>query len=277
MNHTAAHLAELEWRDYSPDTIAQRRRALARLARVLPGPIIEATTDEIRTHLSRRQRDGRPLGPATKVAELAHLAAFYKWLVVEDHRVDDPTVKIVRPKLPRWIPHPIGEKELARAITQATERVRPWIMLAAYAGLRACEISPLRGEDVHLSASEPWLNVRRGKGGDARRVPVHPELAAEMRRHPSSGWVSPRRDLEPGPTPAHLVSQIANRHLHRLGIFETLHSCRHRFGTQVYRASGRDIRLTQELLGHRSVLSTQIYTKVEQGEAATVVAALPVP
>jgi len=72
-----------------------------------------------------------------------------------------------------------------------------------------------------------------------------------------------------------MVSRLCNDHLHSIGIPHTLHSLRHRYGTQVYRASGRDLRLTQELMRHKTPVSTALYTWVDPAEGAAVVAKLP--
>ena len=69
---------------------------------------------------------------------------------------------------------------------------------------------------------------------------------------------------------------MAGDHLRSRGIRASLHQGRHRFGTEALAACG-DLRQVQELLGHASVASTQIYTAVRPAGAARVVAALPVP
>lgn len=268
-----AHLAELSWRAYRPGTIMQRRRTVTRLANAIGSTADTATTEQIRSHLDRAQRDGRPLSASTRVAELAHLSGFFGWLVLEGMRVDDPTARVHRPRTPRWVPRPIGEDDLGRAVAAASDRVRPILLLAAFAGLRACEIGPLKGEHVNLAAAELW--IEEGKGGHAGTVAVAPVLAAELARMPRRGWLFPRMDGGAGPIPAHIVSKLANHHLHSLGIADTLHALRHRFGTQVLRAAGRDIRLTQEMMRHRSIVSTAVYTQVDMSEAAGVVASLP--
>jgi integrase/recombinase XerC len=121
------------------------------------------------------------------------------------------------------------------------------------------------------------LVVRRGKGGNPGTVPIGPVLEDELRRLPTRGWLFPKMDGTVGPLRAWSVSHLANDHLHRIGSSHTLHSCRHRFGTMVYRLSGGDLRLTQEMMRHASPVSTAIYTEVDQGHAAGVVAALPAP
>ena len=73
------------------------------------------------------------------------------------------------------------------------------------------------------------------------------------------------RGIGCGPVTPHLVSKLCNEYLHDIGIDDTLHSLRHWFATSVYVSSGRDLRATQELLGHESPASTQIYTYVDPG------------
>lgn len=102
-----------------------------------------------------------------------------------------------------------------------------------------------------------------------------PVLRDELARLPQRGWLFPKQDGSLGPVKGHTVSHLANDHLHRIGSAHTIHSCRHRFGTLIYRLSGGDLRVTQELMRHRSPVSTSIYTQVDQSHAAGVVAALP--
>jgi len=71
------------------------------------------------------------------------------------------------------------------------------------------------------------------------------------------------------------VSKAVNKYLHEVGISHTLHTLRYWFGSNTYRASGRDLRLTQELMRHRSPISTSIYTYVSPGEMVNVVNRLP--
>lgn len=270
------HLAHLRRRNLSPGTIEQRRLALARFERFIGRSIIDAETEEVQAFLDRPVRDGSARKPETVAAELAHLRGLFRWLVLEEHRKDDPTMRVPRPKLPRRLPRPIPENDLARVVEQAPDRVRPMLMLAAYAGLRAVEIAGLRGEDLWWSSDPPLIFIRRQKGGDEAAVPMAPVLAPVLRELPKRGWCFPLMDGRLGVVTPHRVSQICNDHLHACGVWNhTLHSLRHRFGTQVYRLSGRDLRQTQELMRHRSPVSTAIYTQVDQGEAVAIVSALP--
>lgn len=263
-----AFLADCRLRNLRAATVDQKRRCLRRLEKAYGDPI-GLTTDHLRAHL------GRPMMAESRATELAHLRGFYKFCVLNGYRVDDPTLPIQRPKVHRRLPRPIHEADLEVAIDTAPLRVRPMLLLAAFAGLRAKEISGLRGEDVQWQYDPPVLVIEEGKGGDEQTVPLAPILVDLLAGMPRSGWLFPRRDGKPGPTPPWLVSRCCNDHLHSLGIGDTLHALRHRYGTQVYRASGRDLRLTQELMRHRTPVSTALYTWVDGTEKAAVVGRLP--
>lgn len=267
MTVLADHLAYLHARNYAESTITQRRYVLGRLTRTGVDPVHATTADLLRFLMRLKHAPSR-------ASETAHLRSFYRWAVLENYRDDDPTIRVPKPRLPGWLPHPIGEPDLIRAVNLAPDRVRPWLFLAAFAGLRACEIAPLRGEDLWWHSDPPIIVVRRGKGGEPDSVPIAPALACELDGLAQRGWLFPRGDGQGGPLPAHRVSQIANGYLHRIGIAHTLHSLRHRFGTQCLRLSG-NLRHTQSLMRHKSIVSTTIYTLVEKSETAAVVAALP--
>lgn len=255
-----------------------RRYALLRLARFIDRDPVTATAAEIGAFRDRLTRAGRPLQPSSQGAELAHLRAFFKWALLEEPPLVavDPMLRVPLPKLPRWLPHPIPEHELALAIETARDRIRPFYFLAAYAGLRACEIAPLRGEDIWWHQDPELIVIRRGKGGDPGTMPIGPVLRQVLLELPRRGWLFPKVDGT-GPLKPWSVSQLANEHLHSTGSSHTLHSCRHRFGTLVYRLSGGDLRLTQEMMRHRSPVSTAVYTQVDQSHAAGVVGSLPAP
>lgn len=258
-------------RNLRPGTITQKRLALRRLYRaVYPTELLEVTHDQLVAHLDRLDQ------PESRATETSHIRTFYRWTVLEQHLDVDPAARLIRPRVPRRLPRPMPTNDLAVAVDTAPERVRPWLMLAAYAGLRACEISGLRACDLMWDNDPPLLVVDQGKGGHARAVPIAPPLAAELAGLPRTGWLFPRRDSLPGPTPPHLVSRLANQHLHGLGITHTLHTLRHWFATETLRINGGDLRQTQELLGHQSPVSTAIYTWVDPRAAAATVAALPV-
>lgn len=271
------HLEYLRWCNLQQRTIDERRTTLGRLVRHAGVDLLAITQEQVSAFRDRPSRSGQPLAQSTTRTELAHLRAFYKWALLEELVERDPMLRVPLPRIPRWLPHPIPEHELAAAIDTARDRIRPFFFLAAYAGLRAIEISKLRADDLWWHQDPPLLVVREGKGGDPGTVPISPILAAELEQLPRFGFLFPKLNGTLGPIRAAAVSHMANDHLHATGSFHTLHSCRHRFGTMVYRLSGGDLRLTQEMMRHKSPVSTAIYTQVDQGAAAGVVSALPAP
>lgn len=263
-----AHLRDTRRRNLRPSTVYQRQRVLARLrAHRHPRSILTCTTENLATWLDRPS-----LSPQARATETSHLKCFYRWALEEGLIRHDPAARLRRPHLPRRLPRPMPDEHMHRALFLAPDRIRPWLALAAYAGLRACEIGPLRGEDI--DRERHLIRVEVGKGGGTSSVPIAPALRETVALLPLSGWCFPRGDNTLGPTPAHRVSQVANLYLHSLGIAHTLHTLRHYFGTHVYEASGGDLRVTQELMRHQSPVSTAGYTFIADTRKSDVLAML---
>lgn len=209
-----------------------------------------------------------------RATELSHLRQFYKWAQRHGRRLDEPTALIPRPKLPRRLPRPIHEDDLSMALELAPDRERSWLLLAGWAGLRCCEIAGLRAE--HFGGGV--LLIEESKGGDVETVPLSTWLRAQLAtcNLPRSGWLYLTRDGTNRRMPAHLLSQHGNAYLRSVGVDATMHQLRHRFGTVAHEVTG-DLRKTQELLRHRTPVSTQLYTHVNPKHLAAVVEELPVP
>ena len=259
----AAMELHLRWcaaRGLRPRTIDARHDAILRVQRTT-GPLVTASPHDLGLWWLAFD-----VTAGARATELAHVRQFCLWLVREGYRADDPTSRLVSPKVRAGQPRPISEPALAHALDHASDRVRPFLLLAAYCGLRAGEIARLRGESRH---GENLLID--GKGGKERVVPIHPKVDLAIRWRP--GWLFrydrwPSRPLEP-----YYVSQLANAELHAMGISETLHQLRHRFATRVYQQS-LDLRLTQELMGHANPMTTARYAAWERGSALRIIAAI---
>jgi len=206
-----------------------------------------------------------------------HVRGYYAWLVKTGYRADNPAAGLPVPRGHRGLPRPIREDDLWRALDAASRRVRPWLALAAGAGLRAREIAYLRRENVDDTAAQPFILVD-GKGGKERVVPVSTFVLAELKAYglPARGLVFRRHDGLPGPNKPWLISKLANDCLHRSGTNATLHQLRHRCLSLLYQQT-LDLRLVQELAGHSSPATTAIYTLVSPARAAEAVEALPAP
>ena len=115
----------------------------------------------------------------------------------------------------------------------------------------------------------PAAVLLHGKGSKDRVLPLGEVVLVELERYglPRSGPVFPRRDGHPGHNTSTRVSNIVHKHLRAVGVPFTLHQCRHRFATAIYRQS-KDLRMTQELLGHSSPTTTAIYAQFDTAAAA---------
>lgn len=262
------HLDHLRARNLRPSYLQARSALLRRLERHLDHDPLEADVDALRTYLDRGLRAG------SRATEIAHLRSFYQWALIEGHIDRDPTVRLERPKQPAGQPRPIPTASLTVALASAIAPVRAMLYLAAYAGLRACEIAPLRGEHVLLDADPAILVVLEGKGGATGTIPVSATLAAVLAELPRRGLLFPRIDGKEGPMSRWRVCQMCNQHLHRQGIPDTLHSLRHWYGTELYRAT-RDLRLTQKLMRHASSATTDRYTFIADEAGVAAVSQLP--
>lgn len=253
-------------RNLSPGTIYQRRRVLARLIAATGGrdPLTLTVAD------LEAWQAGLTLGPSARRTEVSHVVSFYRWCTRFGVLVEDPSRTLIRPKLPRHLPRPIPEDELSAVLAAAPDRVRPWLVLAAWCGLRACEVAVLDRADV-LDTADPPMLVIHGKGGRDRLVPIGPRVLAELSPWlPARGPLFRRLDGRPGHVTPHLVSKLANEVLHQADVPATFHALRHRYATRVYQST-RDIRATQELLGHASPSTTAVYAAFARREAVDAV------
>lgn len=271
---TGLFLEYLHLRGKSERTQDAYRRTLRRLSAWLRGrgrTLMTATADDLQDW-----RKGLTVSPNSVASYGVAVRSFYGWARRKGLR-DDPTLDLYLPSPERGLPRPIAEADLELAIATAPKRVRPWLVLAGYAGLRAHEIAELRRDRI-LNAGEPPVIMIGGKGGKWRTAPMSPYVWTELLAAglPARGWAFQRYDGQPGPNHPGIVSRLSNDHLHSLGLDDTLHSLRHRFGTRALAAAGGNLRVVQELLGHSSPSTTQIYTAfVNQAAWDAVVAIQP--
>jgi integrase/recombinase XerD len=267
-----SHREHLEYLNRRPGTVTQRVLTLHRLAQHADRPLLELDEAALRAFITQPS-----LGVEARAAAVSHLRGFYKWAVDEGLLATDPSFRLTRPKRERRLPRPMVDDHASIALNQAESPVREWLYLAAYAGLRACEIAQLKPRDFLVGQIPPMLVIRESKGGDPSVVPIAAELRpiiASLAASPEM-WCFPKGRGGDGHVTANQLQRRANRFLHELGIPETLHQLRHWYGTQAFRATGRDLRATQELMRHRSPVSTAGYTFVDPGEIAAALDHLP--
>jgi site-specific recombinase XerD len=195
--------------------------------------------------------------PNTRQAARASLRSFYRWATETDLVAKDPTTKTRPVKVPPRAIKEAPQEALLTALERVGERDRLAIMLAAYAGLRRAEIAGLHADNI----GDRMLTVT-GKGSKTRRVPIHPLLEAPLRQvKERGGYVFPGADGW-GPVGADAMGRRIARALPDQW---SAHSLRHYYAGNVYRAS-HDIRAVQQLLGHASIATTQIYTHIDDDE-----------
>jgi integrase/recombinase XerD len=215
---------------------------------------------------------------ATSVARaLSSVRSFHRFLVREGVVDHDPTAGVSQPRLPRSLPRPLPVEDVRRLLeapdveTPAGIRDRAILELLYGSGLRISELTGLDVDDVDLE--EASVRVL-GKGGKEREVPLGSFAADAVRAYLTRG----RPALASGTTRGALFlnarggrlsrqscARVLTAYVRRAGIDRrvTLHTLRHSFATHLLEG-GADVRVVQELLGHASVGTTQIYTLVTE-------------
>jgi site-specific recombinase XerD len=263
-------LSTCGWPDARPNTVEYRERAIRRLCRWagVDDPL-EITAGQLAAW--RLDLEGRAV--ETVIAYVKNVRLFYAWAAEEGLIAEDPARRLIRPRMQSHLPRPMSEAALTRAVEAATGALRLWLVLGGWLGLRSFTIARSRVEDVRLDLSPPIWQVTEysGKGGHEYVVPLGDFVIAEIEAYglPARGWCFLRPDGR-HVTPAQ-VRMRCNRHLRNCGIDATFHATRHRFGTEFYRASDKDLLLTARVMGHRSVVTTAGYAAVVVDDAARVV------
>lgn len=204
----------------------------------------------------------------TRVTYWVGIKQFSAWLRESGH---DPnsylTRGIKRPRTPDQVARPIDDLTIRRLLTaKLTPRTHAYVRLALFQGLRVHEIAKVRGEDF----SDGWLTVL-GKGGHEAQIPVHAEVASVSATMPEFGyWFPGSCDGHVHPTS---VSHTIHNALRSIGSGAVPHQLRDTCATRVQR-QGKDIRVTQAMLRHRSLRSTQKYVAVNDEDLRAAVAAL---
>jgi integrase len=242
-------------------TIAERQSFLRRFFRDVDP--YAATTGDVELWL-----DACDLAIKSRATYLANLGPFFDWMVDVGKRDDNPVTKIRRPRVPRRVPRPAAPADLERALATADPKMRAWLLLAAYQGLRCCEIAGLRREAILDHETPPALIVEDAKGGHQRVLPLHPKVLDALRDYglPPRGFVFPSVRTK-GALTAHRLSGYINEHLDACGVGVTAHQFRHSFATTVYRLS-HDLLMVQALLGHADPRSTAGYAAWDTRDAA---------
>ena len=190
----------------------------------------------------------------------SYLMSWHKFLVLMEHRTDNPMYKTQTPKRPERSPRPVSDADLIKLLTvRVRRRTKVMLLLAALAGLRVAEIANVKGDDIDLGAGRIQVT---GKGNKRAWVPLHPLLKEVALTMPTHGFWFPGNSRRPGKAiRSKSVSDIIGQAMGRAGVRGTPHSLRHWYATTLL-SGGADLRTVQELMRHSSVQTTQVYTQV---------------
>ena len=271
-------------RGLAANTLAAYRRELRRYVAFLTarGIVRAEEVDDIVVRSFIASVSASTHGPedapykATSVSRvLSAVRSFHRFLLGEGITAQDPTSEVVRPRVPRPLPHPLGVDEVGRLIeapdrsTSTGLRDRAILEVLYGAGLRVSELTGLDVDDLDVEGGSVRVV---GKGGKEREVPIgrHAQHAVGTylsRARPSLVGQGTRGALFLNTRGGRLSRQACAKLLAvyatRAGIERRVspHDLRHSFATHLLEG-GADVRVVQELLGHASVATTQIYTLV---------------
>ena len=218
-------------------------------------------------YLGRLRRSGA--APATVMRKLSAVRSFYRHLVREEVIAADPTSNLPAARILRRLPAVLSVEEVAHLLAQPDAgtarglRDRAMLEVLYATGLRVSELVGLKRGDINLD-----LGLLRclGKGAKERIVPVGRPAVEAVR-----AYLAGRRDAAPAlflgnkgrPITRVAFWRIVRRYARQGGIRAAIspHTLRHSFATHMLEG-GADLRAIQELLGHSSITTTQIYTHV---------------
>lgn len=216
--------------------------------------------------------------PRSIARNLSALRSFYRFLVVDGFIEQDPTELLESPKIPKHLPAVLTIDEVERILASMNlalpqeRRDHCMVELLYSSGLRVTEICELLLSDLYID--EGFLRVK-GKGSKQRLVPISPRATKELRL-----WIEERRHIriKPGEEDYVFVSHQRGKRVSRITVFHNIkdyalragiqknispHTFRHTFATHLLEG-GANLRAIQQMLGHESLGTTQIYTHIDR-------------
>ena len=236
--------------------------------------IVRATFDDLQAFLFDTSKEISSV--RTQARLIAGIHSFYRFLLYHNYIEQDPSELLETPKKETHLPEVLSLEEIDRMIAQIdmskseSHRNRAIIEMLYGSGLRVSELVNLKLSDIYIN--EGYMRFT-GKGSKQRLVPISP-VAIEWLRY----WMEDRSKLDIKPEAIDIA--FLNRHgrqLTRAMIFTIIkilakaaeikktispHTLRHSFATHLLQ-NGADLRIIQQLLGHESISTTEIYTHVD--------------
>lgn len=262
-------------RGMSPSTVASYSSDLERfLQSVEDKAIAEVTVDDIVDYLGKRSDEG--ISERSQARLVSSLKSFFKWAVMEGERKDNPCDKLDAPKIGRHLPSVLSVEEIG-AIMDSVDlksrcglRDRALLETLYGCGLRVSEAASLKISDIYFN--DGFLTVI-GKGNKQRLVPLGDVASEAIKNYLENGLRIPAGPeyedflfLSKDGKPLSRVSvfNLVKKQAMAAGIHKEIspHTFRHSFATHLVE-NGADLRVVQEMLGHKSILTTEIYTHID--------------
>ncbi|MFN3728236.1 MAG: tyrosine recombinase XerC [Fimbriimonadaceae bacterium] len=252
---------------------ARRSAATVRAYRADLRPLVEGMADNERLTEARIEKWLAKAGvaPKTRARKLAAVRAFARWLMGEGALAVDPSVDVAPPIVHEDLPRVLSKSEVSQLLSfdrGTPERLRDAAILELIygAGLRAAEVVAL---DVRHVLLDQRMAIVTGKGSKERMVVFGRPCQRAIQQYLSDGRVRPRtgQPLFTNPNGGRLttrtVQNIVKRRCQEVGLEDapSPHWLRHSFATHLL-DGGADLKSVQQLLGHESLATTEVYTHV---------------
>lgn len=272
-------LQYLRHRGLSPLTLDAYERDLQQLAQLLPDQLNSSQITRLHLVGALKKLSGRGDKPASLARKLSTWRAYFSFLQQHGQISSNPASNIKAPKAGARLPKAVPAEKLNQAFdhpvanTPLSIRDQAIFELLYGSGLRLSELVQL--DLQHLMLDENWVQVS-GKGNKQRQVPLGSKSVAALRRY------LPQRIAIPGENAvftSRLGTRLTARQIqNRLNVWSITqnsdrhlspHMLRHSFASHVLQ-NAHDIRAVQELLGHKSISTTQQYTKLDFNHLAQI-------
>jgi integrase/recombinase XerD len=256
---------------WSERTVIDRACLVERVARRSGVAPAELSVDDVLAFLSQQS-----MASTSRQTYHSSLASWFRWLQESGQRVDNPMDQVRKPRAGRREAKSLTREHLRQLLaSRIHKRTRTMILLAAYQGLRVSEVAKVRGSEIDLVSHE--LHVV-GKGDVHSVLPLHPLIELEAKKYGPAWWFPQHSENAGSEEGGHVlgssVSTIVGTAMRRAGLPGSAHSLRHWHATELLR-SGVDSRVTQELMRHASLATTQRYMHVDDSQRRAGLLLLP--
>lgn len=275
----------MEEKGYSTNTLAAYRNDLSQFVEQIESKIDsweQVDRNLIIDYIMAMKAD-QEYASSTVARKVAAIKSFFHYLVDHGLLEDDPTATLDSPKVRKRLPKAISAEDLERLLAEPANdrtakglRDRALLELLYATGLRVTEVVSLDVEDVNLASST--LRLVRSRDKAERIVPIHDRAIEPLREYMERGRMQLLRDADEQALflnhRGHRLTRqglwlIVKHYVREVGIVEdvTPHTLRHTFAAHLIERKA-NLEYVQEILGHASISTTQVYTQVGKVDSA---------